>query len=66
MAMVTQQKNIKAAEQRCRTTKTSSDIIFDQFMEVPANQQQFLANIHNKSSFISMLSDKLITEIGSK
>ena len=31
-------------------------------MKVPANQQQFLANIHNKSRFISMLSDKLITE----
>ena len=57
-------KNIKAAEQRRRTTKTSScsDIIFDQFMTVPANQQQFLANIHNISRFISMLSDKLTTE----
>ena len=31
-------------------------------MKVPANQQQFLANIHNKSSFIFMLSDKMITE----
>ena len=31
-------------------------------MTVPANQQQFLANIHNKSHFISMLSDKLTTE----
>ena len=43
-------KNIKAAEQRRWTTRTSScsDIIFDQFMTVPANQQ-FLANIHNKS-----------------
>ena len=52
------------AEQRRRTTKTSSssDIIFDQFMKVPANLQQFLANIHNKSRFIYMLSDKLITE----
>ena len=56
-------KNIKAAEQRRRTTKTSSssDIIFDRFMKVPANQQ-FLANIHNKSRFISTLSVKLITE----
>ena len=64
MTMVTRQKNIKAAEQRRRTTKTasSSDIIFDQFMKVPANQQQFLTNIYNKSRFISMLSDKLITE----
>lgn len=54
-------KNIKAAEQRRRTTKTSSssDIIFDEFMTVPANQQQFFANINNKSRFISMLSDKL-------
>ena len=53
MAMVTRQKNIKAAEQRRRTSKTSSssDFIFDQFMKVPANQQQFLANIHNKSRF---------------
>ena len=43
-------KNIKTAQERRRTTKTSSssDIIFDQFMTVPANQQ-FLANIHNKS-----------------
>ncbi|CAH1109512.1 unnamed protein product [Psylliodes chrysocephalus] len=50
-------KNIKAAEQLRRNMKTSScsDIIFDQFMTVPANQQQFLANIHNKSRFISML-----------
>ena len=31
-------------------------------MKVSANQQQFLTNIHNKSRFISMLSDKLITE----
>jgi hypothetical protein len=31
-------------------------------MTVPANQQQFFANIHNKSRFISMLNDKLITE----
>ena len=29
-------------------------------MKVPANQQQFLAN--NKSRFICMLSDKVITE----
>lgn len=54
-------KSIKAAEQRRRTTKTSSgsDIIFDEFMTVPANQQQFFANIKNKSRLISMLSDKL-------
>lgn len=54
-------KNIKAAEQRRRTAKTSSgsEIIFDEFMTVPANQQQFLANINNKSRVISMLSDKL-------
>ena len=53
-----------SAEQRRRTTKTSSSsyIIFDQFMKVPASQQQFLPNIHNKSRFISILSDKLITK----
>ena len=57
-------ENIHLKEtQSLSLTKTSScDIIFDQFMTVPANQQQFLANIHNKSNFISMLSDKLITE----
>lgn len=57
-------KNIKAAEQRRRTTKTSSssDMIFDEFMTVPPNQQQFFANINNKSRFISMLSDKLTAE----
>ncbi|KAI4476939.1 hypothetical protein M0804_013119 [Polistes exclamans] len=54
-------KNIKAAEQRRRTTKTSSgsEIIFDEFMTVPKNQQQFFTNINNKSRFISMLSNKL-------
>ncbi|KAI4486117.1 hypothetical protein M0804_006606 [Polistes exclamans] len=54
-------KNIKAAEQRRRTTKTSSgsEIIFDEFMTVPENQQQFFTNINNKSRFISMLSNKL-------
>ena len=41
-------------------TSSSSDIIFDQFMRVPANKQQFLANIHNKSRFISIY--KLINE----
>ncbi|KAK4885458.1 hypothetical protein RN001_001729 [Aquatica leii] len=57
-------KSIKAAEQRRRTTKTTSSsyIIFDEFMKVPANQQQFFANIKNKSRFISMLSDKLTIE----
>lgn len=30
-------------------------------MTVPTNQQQFLANTHNKSRFISMLSEKLTT-----
>lgn len=35
-----------------------SDIVFDQFMTIPATQQQFLANGHNKSHFISMLSGK--------
>lgn len=34
----------------------------DQFMIVPAKQQQFSANIHNKSRFISMLRDKLTSE----
>ncbi|KAI4481113.1 hypothetical protein M0804_009739 [Polistes exclamans] len=54
-------KNIKAAEQRRRTTKTSSgsEIIFDEFMTIPENQQQFFTNINNKSRFISMLSNKL-------
>ncbi|GBO36989.1 hypothetical protein AVEN_227867-1, partial [Araneus ventricosus] len=54
-------KNIKVAEQRRRTTKisSSSDILFDRFMTVPTNQQQFLANTHYKSRFISMLSEKL-------
>ncbi|KAI4493650.1 hypothetical protein M0804_001826 [Polistes exclamans] len=54
-------KNIKAAEQRRRTTKTSSgsEIIFDEIMTVPENQQQFFTNINNKSRFISMLSNKL-------
>ncbi|GBO34389.1 hypothetical protein AVEN_207736-1 [Araneus ventricosus] len=54
-------KNIKVAEQCRRTTKisSSSDVLFDRFMTVPTNQQQFLANIHNKSRFISMLSEKL-------
>ncbi|GBN07777.1 hypothetical protein AVEN_152515-1 [Araneus ventricosus] len=28
-------------------------------MTVPTNQQQFLANTHNKSRFISILSEKL-------
>ena len=53
-------KNIKAAEQRCRTTKVSSspDVIFDQFMTVPTNQQQFLSNTHNKSRFIFMLCER--------
>ena len=47
-------KNIKAAEQRRRTTKTSlsSDIMFDKSMTAPANQQQFFANINNKSRYI--------------
>ncbi|GBM62027.1 hypothetical protein AVEN_220954-1 [Araneus ventricosus] len=54
-------KNIKVAEQRRRITKisSSSDILFDRFMTVPTNKQQFLANTHNKSRFISMLSQKL-------
>ncbi|GBN93115.1 hypothetical protein AVEN_72878-1 [Araneus ventricosus] len=54
-------KNIKVAEQRRRTTKISSsfDVLFDRFMTVPTNQQQFLANTHNKFRFISMLSEKL-------
>ncbi|GBM42367.1 hypothetical protein AVEN_129797-1 [Araneus ventricosus] len=54
-------KNIKVTEQRRRTTKISSpsDVPFDRFMTVPTNQQRFLANIHNKSRFISILSEKL-------
>ncbi|GBN63061.1 hypothetical protein AVEN_153471-1 [Araneus ventricosus] len=54
-------KNIKVAEQRRRTTKisSSSDVLFDRFMTVPLNKQQFLANTHNKPRFISMLSQKL-------
>ncbi|CAB3252778.1 unnamed protein product [Arctia plantaginis] len=57
-------KNIKATEQRRRATKTSSgtDIMFDEFMTVPVNQQHFFANINNKSRFISMLSNKLTAE----
>ena len=51
---------IKAAEQRRRTTKTSSssDVVFDRFMTVPTNQQQFLATTHNKSRCILMLCEK--------
>ncbi|GBN74357.1 hypothetical protein AVEN_275181-1 [Araneus ventricosus] len=54
-------KNTKVAEKHRRTTKisSSSDVLFDRFMTVPTNQQQFLANIHNKSRFISMPSEKL-------
>ncbi|KAL4718517.1 hypothetical protein ACJJTC_010356 [Scirpophaga incertulas] len=54
-------KNIKAAEQRRRTIKTSSsvDIVFDRSMKVSTNQQQFLANTYNKSRFISMLCEEL-------
>ena len=53
-------KNIKAAEQRRRTTKVSSspNVIFDQFMTVPTNQQQFFSNTHNKSRFIFMLCER--------
>lgn len=56
-------KNTKAVEQNRRTSKINSscDIIFDRCMIVPINQQQFLNNAHNKSRFISMLSEKLIT-----
>ena len=32
-------------------------------MTVPTNQQQFLANTHNKSRFIAMLSEKLTANI---
>lgn len=55
-------KNTKVSEQNRRTTKINSscDVLFDRFMTVPTNQQQFLANTHNKSRFISMLSEKLI------
>ncbi|GBN63418.1 hypothetical protein AVEN_252015-1 [Araneus ventricosus] len=54
-------KNIKFAEQHRRTAKisSSSDVLFDRFMTGPTNQQQFLANTHNKYRFISMLSEKL-------
>ncbi|GBM42361.1 hypothetical protein AVEN_129793-1 [Araneus ventricosus] len=54
-------KNIKVVEQRRRTTKISSpsDVPFDRFMTLPTNRQQFLANTHNKSRFISVLSEKL-------
>ncbi|GBL79850.1 hypothetical protein AVEN_28917-1 [Araneus ventricosus] len=47
-------KNIKGAEQRRRTTKisSSSDVLFDRFITVPTNRQQFLDNTHNKSRFI--------------
>ncbi|GBM41257.1 hypothetical protein AVEN_180549-1 [Araneus ventricosus] len=54
-------KNIKVAEQRRHSTKSSSssDVLFDRFMTVTTNQHQFLANTHNKSRLISMLSEKL-------
>ncbi|GBN04669.1 hypothetical protein AVEN_31093-1 [Araneus ventricosus] len=54
-------KNTKVSEQHRRTTKisSSSDVLFDRFMTVPTNRQKFLANTHNKSCFISMLSEKL-------
>lgn len=57
-------KNIKAAEQRRRATTTSSpsDVIFDEFITVTTSQQKFLANIHNKSRFISMLKEKFTSE----
>lgn len=57
-------RNIKAAEQRRRTsaTSSSSDILFDEFMTVPTSQQKFLANTHNKSRFISMLKEKFTAE----
>ncbi|GBN55565.1 hypothetical protein AVEN_205043-1 [Araneus ventricosus] len=56
-------KNTKIAEQHRRTTKisSSSDVLFDRFMTVPTNRQQFLANTHNKSGFISILSEELKT-----
>ena len=54
--------HLKETQSLSLTKTSSSDTIFDQFMTVPANQQQFLTNIHNKSCFISMLSDKLITK----
>ncbi|GBN61818.1 hypothetical protein AVEN_137511-1 [Araneus ventricosus] len=38
---------------------SSSDVLFDRFMTVPTNRQQFLANTHNKYRFISMRSQKL-------
>lgn len=43
----------------CRTTKTSCvGIVFDRSMKVRTNQQQFLANTHNWSRFISMLCEE--------
>jgi len=63
MATVTWQKTLKLQNNvGLRKHLHLPIIIFDQFMTVPANQQQFFANIHNKSRFISMLNDKLITE----
>lgn len=62
--MVITTKNIKASEQRRRVNKSAacSDILFDQHMTVPASQQQFLSNVHNKSRLIIILKDKFIIE----
>lgn len=63
--MTLRERNIKAVEQRRRTsaTSSSSDILFDQSMTISTSQQKFLANIHNKSRFISMLKEKFTAQI---
>lgn len=52
--------NIKAMEQRRRSSKlpTSHEIRFDGTMSPTMSQEKFLSNVHNKSRFISMLSEK--------
>ena len=64
MAMVTRQKTLKLQNNVVGLRKHLHlpTLFLINLWKVPANQQQFLANIHNKSRFISMLSDKLITE----
>lgn len=56
-------KNIKAMEQlrRSNVLSGSSDVLFDETMHVPMNQEKFLANRRNKHRFISMLLQKLAT-----
>ncbi|CAG9833248.1 unnamed protein product [Diabrotica balteata] len=54
-------KNIKAMEQLRRTAGISKsyELRFDETMNVPISQEQFLSNTSNKKIFIDMLIDKL-------